>query len=64
MLKGLTSHKSKELRSSCQGRSPHLSAELVCAERCVDSGNMHFVLVFFATSHAVLFIPLNTMVSF
>lgn len=58
MFKGLTSHTSKELRRSCQGRSPHLSAELFCAECRVDSGNMHFVLVFFATSHAVFFYPL------
>lgn len=64
MFKGLTSHTSKELRRSCQGRSPHLSAELFCAECRVDSGNMHFVLVFFATSHAVFFYPLIQQFNF
>lgn len=63
MFKGLTSHKSKELHGSCQGKSPHSShAEMFCAECRVDFGNMHFVLGFSIPQVTLSILAINTTV--
>lgn len=60
MFKGLTSHKSKELHGSCQGKSPHSSrAEMFCAVLSVAWILEICILFwfFFHTSHTVLSSP-------
>lgn len=64
MFKGLTSHKSKEPCSSCQGRSPHLSL-LNCFVLSVVWILEICILFWFSLSQVSLsFLALNTIVSF
>lgn len=46
MFKGLTSHKSKELHGSCQGKSTRVVLKCFALSVVWIFGNMQFVLVF------------------